>query len=135
MSMLDMLVSGGYAGNGEEVEVDITKGKKDVLWMKGTVVHVEFCGVVGGDDKMEAIQELARERGLGSLVLRAEDSFDPNLGERIGWTFGSGNGWDTGRHQGSRYVAWPDRPENLDLPLHSASTSSYSSRIITLPPI
>lgn len=84
MAMLDLLCSGGYVGKGDGAVADKTKGEKEVVWDKGVVVYVEFCGVVPGKDRMEMMRGLAEERGLGFAGLRAEDVFVPGLTGRLG---------------------------------------------------
>jgi cytoplasmic tRNA 2-thiolation protein 2 len=84
MAMLDMLLHHGYIGKGDGKTADLTKGEREVLWDKGTVVYVEFAGVTGMEDRMEVMRTLAEEKGLGFVGLRAEEAFDSTLGERLG---------------------------------------------------
>lgn len=87
MTLLDILTGPRYnyvARRGAEA-FDKTKGVKAALWDDGTIVYVEFCGVVEGmADRTEEMRNMAQERGLGFLAMRAEDVFDPTLGERLG---------------------------------------------------
>lgn len=81
--MLEMLCRGGYIGNGEEFVADKTKGEKEVVWKRGFVVYIEFCSVVGGEDRMEMMRGLVGERGMDFVGLRAEDVYDPGLRRRL----------------------------------------------------
>jgi cytoplasmic tRNA 2-thiolation protein 2 len=61
------------------------KGAKDAIWERGTVVYVEFCGVIdGAEDRTSEVKKLAEARGLDFIGLRAEDVFDPSLSQRLG---------------------------------------------------
>jgi cytoplasmic tRNA 2-thiolation protein 2 len=61
------------------------KGAKDAIWERGTVVYVEFCGVIdGAEDRTSEVKKLAEARGLDFIGLRAEDVFDPSLPQRLG---------------------------------------------------
>jgi cytoplasmic tRNA 2-thiolation protein 2 len=84
MAMLDMLQQHGYVGKGDGKTADLTKGEREVLWDKGTVVYVEFAGLTGMEDRMEAMKTLAEEKGLGFVGLRAEEAFDSTLGQKLG---------------------------------------------------
>lgn len=88
--MLDMLARGGYIGDGTEKMVDKTKGEKDVVWMRGYAVYVEFAGVIeGGEDRTAWMREVAESRGLEFVGMRAEDVFDAGLVERLGGVGGA----------------------------------------------
>lgn len=79
-----------YVGRKDAGAFDKTKGVKASIWDRGTVVYVEFCGVVDGfEDRTEHMRQLAEDRGLDFLGLRAEDVFDPTLRERLGCASGS----------------------------------------------
>ena len=83
--MLEMLMRGGFIGMGDVIEADITKGEKDVVWEKGTVVYVDYANVVEGlEDRTKWIEDVVKERGLEFVGLKAEDVFDPTLRERLG---------------------------------------------------
>ena len=74
-----------YVGRKNAAEFDKTKGVKQSLWDQGTVVYVEFCGVLDGtEDRTEGMRRIAEEHGMDFLGLRAEDVFDPSLRERLG---------------------------------------------------
>ncbi|RSH92739.1 hypothetical protein EHS25_008185 [Saitozyma podzolica] len=84
MAMLDMLLQHGYVGKGDGKTADLTKGEREVLWDRGTVVYVEFAGVTGMEDRMGAMKTLAEEKGLRFVGLRAEEAFDSTLGQKLG---------------------------------------------------
>ena len=86
MAMLDMLIRGGFIGTGEiPEEANKRKGEKEVIWPKVYIVYVEFAGVVqGGQDRMELMERVAKERKIDFFGLRAEDVFDPELAYRLG---------------------------------------------------
>ena len=64
---------------------DKTKGEKGLVWRRGTVVHIDFSGVVGDPGTAQEMANVVRERGGGLrfVGLRAEDVFDPRLRARI----------------------------------------------------
>lgn len=87
MAMLDLLLKGDFVGKGKggSKKADKTKGEKEVTWDRGTVVFVDFGGVVEGEGgKMEMLRGVAEDNDLGFLGLRAEDVFDPDLRRRLG---------------------------------------------------
>lgn len=86
MAMLDYLETEGLIGReGEErVAADKTKGEKEIVWTKGTIVYVEFSGVTGMEDRTEEMEVMARGRGLAFLGVRAEEVFDQDLAKRLG---------------------------------------------------
>ena len=86
MAMLDLLNHGEFVGRGDGKRADLTKGEKEAIWDSGTVVYVDFSGVLEdgqGEDRTEWLKAVAEERGMGLLALKAEDVFDPSLQERI----------------------------------------------------
>jgi hypothetical protein len=89
MALLDIMTNPSYAYVGRKDAADREKirGAKPPVWATGTVVYVEFCGVIDGmDDRTGDMKLLAEERGLNFLGLRAEDVFDPRLVQRLGRT-------------------------------------------------
>lgn len=81
-----------YVGRKDAGEFDKTKGVKQCLWDQGTVVYVEFCGVIDGtEDRTEEMRRIAEDHGMSFLGLRAEDVFDPSLRERLGSAGKSGS--------------------------------------------
>ena len=61
------------------------RGAKEPIWERGTVVYVEFCGIVdGGQDRTEDMRIMAEGRGMDFVGLGAEDVFDPELGSKLG---------------------------------------------------
>lgn len=83
MTMLDQVMQAGLVGSGDGARADKTKGEKEVIWDRGTLVYVEFSGVTGMADRSRNMEELAEEKGLGYVGVRAEDVYDPNLDRRL----------------------------------------------------
>lgn len=80
-AMLDLVGLREYVGSGER---DVTKGEKMAVWSKGWAVHVDFSNVVGHEERGEWLRTLAEERGMGFMLVRAEEAFDPAFTGRLG---------------------------------------------------
>lgn len=88
-ALLDIMTHSDYAyvGRRDAGDREKVRGAKVPVWERGTVVYVEFCGVVDGlQDRTEEMRRLAEERGLDFLGLKAEDVFDASLEQRLGRT-------------------------------------------------
>lgn len=84
MSMLDMLSANQMVGKGDGHRPDKTKGEKQLIWDRGSMVYVEFAGVTGMKDRIEEMAQLAKDRGLTFIGLRAEDVYLPDMGGQAG---------------------------------------------------
>jgi len=87
MALFDLLTDDNwnYVGKKDAETVEKKRGAKEPIWERGTVVYVEFCGVVdGAKDRTAEMRVIAEERGMGFIGLRAEDVFDPELGQKLG---------------------------------------------------
>jgi hypothetical protein len=87
MALFDLLTDDNwnYVGKKDAGLVEKKRGAKEPIWERGTVVYVEFCGVVeGAKDRTEEMKALADERGMDFIGLLAEDVFDPELGGKLG---------------------------------------------------
>ena len=128
MGMLELLMQGNCIGNGDGKKADITKGEREVIWDRGTVIYVDFSGVVDDlDDRTAWLRAIAEQRGLGFVGLRAEDVYVAGLAERLG-----GSKVETSlmevdlRSRGTLCTAilCPKLTEiTLDLPLRASSSS------------
>lgn len=83
VAMLDHLMESGLVGAGDGARADKTKGEKEVVWDKGTVVYVEFAGVTGMKERLVEMKEVAEKQGLGFIGVRAEDVYDVELEQRL----------------------------------------------------
>jgi len=86
-ALLDLLTDAdsNYVGKRDAELVERKRGAKEPIWERGTVVYVEFCGVVeGGQDRTEDMRAMAEGRRMDFVGLRAEDVFDPELGAKLG---------------------------------------------------
>jgi cytoplasmic tRNA 2-thiolation protein 2 len=81
--MLEQIMEAGMIGSGNGVKADKTKGEKEVIWDRGSVIYVEFAGVTGMQDKSGDLEVVARAKGLHYLKMRAEDVYDADLERRI----------------------------------------------------
>lgn len=86
-ALFDLLTDAdfNYVGKKDADQVEKKRGAKEPIWERGTVVYVEFCGIVdGAKDRTEVMRTMAEERGMEFVGLRAEDVFDPELGAKLG---------------------------------------------------
>lgn len=93
VALLDILTKADYTfiGSATPELQEKRRGAKDVIWERGTVLYVEFCGIVDdSDDRTSEMRTLAEQRGLDFIGLKAEDVFDPSLPKRLGRTQDSG---------------------------------------------
>ena len=86
-ALFDLLTDedANYVGKKDAGLVEKKRGAKEPIWERGTVVYVEFCGIVdGAQDRTEEMRKMAEGRGMDFVGLRAEDVFDPELGSKLG---------------------------------------------------
>ena len=105
MAMLDNLLAAEHIGKGDGKRADKTRGEKDAIWDRGTVVYVEFAGVTGMQDKRDDMEKRVKREGLAFIGVRAEEVFDDALAEKFGGSRHRGGLAVDLAHAGEHYPA------------------------------
>lgn len=128
LAMLDHLTARTYVGVPGET-YDITRGDREPVWARGWAVHVVFPGDAA--DIGEGLREVVEGRGVRYVEVRAEEVFDPRLGERLRRRYGDVPG-DEEESAGKCL----DRCSGMRLTdrVDPAWTSQLTSLLASLPP-